>query len=542
MKQVAAFWILLFVAMAQGASAGLHYVPEGPVSGKWETGDSVIVGVGAFIEPGGFLTVEPGVDIMFEGLPRFEIAGRLVMQGEALNPINIYCEAGWRGFRFEGAAVENIFDYVNILPDAGLADRAIEVLGQQGSKFTIRHCNVMAQKACLDVHGGELTALDNKFVSTGLYSKVVKISALNGERSDDCDMSPGNLFRGNFLRALVDARSPRDPYELTVGLTVDQSTNICLTHNDITAVAPYLVAGVRFLNRPPAGDQIWHLHETIVYSESTTGGAIGIINEVDGDLEVTKATMTVRGVGAYVSTCFLASQTAHILINSSTATLGSERDLYFHTNGVGQVDADYVIKWVVEAPNLDGGGAFGMSDDFKEARRLDNNPNVRLGDSIWTVDPLYAYDGVWGLWETQADLRRFFSLTAYSPCIDRGDPVRGQDPDNTRWDIGRDYYDQSSSVGEPLPGVIESARLLPAYPNPFNPSTVLPIEVSHPGLLRVVVWDVLGREVANSAIEVRQAGLQIVHFDGQSLSSGTYFSQATFNGLTVGGQRLVLVK
>ncbi|MBK6767378.1 MAG: T9SS type A sorting domain-containing protein [bacterium] len=81
-----------------------------------------------------------------------------------------------------------------------------------------------------------------------------------------------------------------------------------------------------------------------------------------------------------------------------------------------------------------------------------------------------------------------------------------------------------------------------AYPNPFNPETVMPIEVSGPGLLRVVVWDVLGREVLSRAVPVYHSGLQNVHFDGQNLSSGMYVAQAVFEGQILGSQRLLLLK
>ncbi|MCL4306542.1 T9SS type A sorting domain-containing protein [bacterium] len=545
MQLVTTFRVLVFVALASVASAGVMYVPAGPVSGKWSGGDSVVVASGAYVPQGEELAIEPGVRAFFEGLGRFEVQGRLVIRGVADDPVIIYCVNGWRGMRFSGSPVNNVLQYVHFSPQAGLARQAIEVNGMAGSKLTIENCDVSANNGCLRVNGGELSALDNHFTTHGLASKVVELSALHGQISPDCEYAPGNIFRGNFIKASVAGANPgepHDPLSMTTGLLVDQSTNICLSENDIVVIAPFIVVGARFLNRPTAGAQIWRMHQFVIYSESTTETALGIVNEVDGDLEVTKSTLAVRGSGGYISTCYFVSRTAHILVNSSTAVLGSERDVYFNTSGVGQIDADYVIKWAIDEPSLDditGDTVPGAADEFYH---LNNNPNIREGDSVWTVNPLFAMIGDWRNWNSSDDIRRFFGLTQASPCIDRGDPQRGQDPDLTRWDIGHGYYDQSTSSADPLPGIVESSRLLAAYPNPFNPATVLPIEVARPGILRVIVWDILGRVVQQREIAVYQPGLQNVHFNGESLASGMYLAQAEFDGRVLGSQRLVLIK
>ncbi len=48
----------------------------------------------------------------------------------------------------------------------------------------------------------------------------------------------------------------------------------------------------------------------------------------------------------------------------------------------------------------------------------------------------------------------------------------------------------------PVPDEVMSLMLLrPNYPNPFNPSTTIAYEVSAPGLVRLQVFDLRGRQV-----------------------------------------------
>jgi hypothetical protein len=62
-----------------------------------------------------------------------------------------------------------------------------------------------------------------------------------------------------------------------------------------------------------------------------------------------------------------------------------------------------------------------------------------------------------------------------------------------------------------------------AYPNPFNPSTTIKYELPKSSEVRLIVFDMLGREVSVLVNERRDAGVHEVKFDGRGLSSGVYF-------------------
>ena len=68
-------------------------------------------------------------------------------------------------------------------------------------------------------------------------------------------------------------------------------------------------------------------------------------------------------------------------------------------------------------------------------------------------------------------------------------------------------------------------ELSPAYPNPFNPRTVLRFTLPQTRHVRLTVQDVTGRQVAVLHDGILSAGDHRVTFDGSALASGVYFAQ-----------------
>jgi len=67
--------------------------------------------------------------------------------------------------------------------------------------------------------------------------------------------------------------------------------------------------------------------------------------------------------------------------------------------------------------------------------------------------------------------------------------------------------------------------LHPAYPNPFNSSTIISFELQSASFVELVVYDVMGREAARLIDEFKTAGTYEVTFDGSELASGVYFAR-----------------
>ena len=79
--------------------------------------------------------------------------------------------------------------------------------------------------------------------------------------------------------------------------------------------------------------------------------------------------------------------------------------------------------------------------------------------------------------------------------------------------------------GNPSDLLTEAYGLDQNYPNPFNPSTVIRYALPLGGLVRLVVYDVLGREVARLDDEVQAPGFKSVAWSADGLPSGVYYDR-----------------
>jgi hypothetical protein len=61
------------------------------------------------------------------------------------------------------------------------------------------------------------------------------------------------------------------------------------------------------------------------------------------------------------------------------------------------------------------------------------------------------------------------------------------------------------------------------YPNPFNPTTKIKFDVARVGDVKIVVYDVMGREVQTLVNESLKPGTYETSFDASALNSGVYF-------------------
>jgi len=96
----------------------------------------------------------------------------------------------------------------------------------------------------------------------------------------------------------------------------------------------------------------------------------------------------------------------------------------------------------------------------------------------------------------------------------------------------------SGNDGEEIPATYELSQ---NYPNPFNPKTVIRSQLPVAGDVSLVVYDVLGREVAVLVNEQRVAGRYQDRFDATGLASGVYFYRMQA-GNFVQTRKLLLVR
>lgn len=79
------------------------------------------------------------------------------------------------------------------------------------------------------------------------------------------------------------------------------------------------------------------------------------------------------------------------------------------------------------------------------------------------------------------------------------------------------------------------------YPNPFNPTTKISFRLPEKTITRLVVYDILGKEVSTLINQELEAGYHEVGFDGSKLTSGIYFYEIQA-GQYSNTKKMILIK
>jgi len=125
---------------------------------------------------------------------------------------------------------------------------------------------------------------------------------------------------------------------------------------------------------------------------------------------------------------------------------------------------------------------------------------------------------------------------------------------NTYWwrvraqnDVGFGEYSDPQTFSfmptsvDPSAGVPVRYELSQNYPNPFNPSTVIEYALPETGYVELLVYNILGREVATLVNGQKQAGYHQVTFDASNLASGLYIYHLRAEGFEQSHQ-MTLIK
>ncbi|MDG1754340.1 MAG: choice-of-anchor B family protein [Rhodothermales bacterium] len=130
------------------------------------------------------------------------------------------------------------------------------------------------------------------------------------------------------------------------------------------------------------------------------------------------------------------------------------------------------------------------------------------------------------------------------PYLNSGAVAVNSDPDGIfiLCLASQDCSGQASVAIEDDLGIPSSFSLEPAYPNPFNPQTMIRFELNVSADVRVTVSDALGREVAELInASALASGMHTLQFNGAGLPSGTYVVRMEALGQLL-TQQIVLLK
>ena len=183
-----------------------------------------------------------------------------------------------------------------------------------------------------------------------------------------------------------------------------------------------------------------------------------------------------------------------------------------------------------------------------------SNPIGGYGTYLYAGDPINKTGWYDGIMEPSGDRRMWLMSGPFS--LQLGDTaeistvlVGGLGSDNLNSitilknnvnDAITGFYDLVGKLTEGydfITGVVNTKNLpnkyllYQNYPNPFNPTTTIKYELPKDAFVKLVVYDILGREVRTLVNEQKSAGSYKVIFDGSNLPSGVYFYRITFTNL-----------
>ncbi|MDZ4710788.1 MAG: serine hydrolase [bacterium] len=82
------------------------------------------------------------------------------------------------------------------------------------------------------------------------------------------------------------------------------------------------------------------------------------------------------------------------------------------------------------------------------------------------------------------------------------------------------YYELQNEVAIGTP---DNYSLSQNYPNPFNPSTKINFDIAGSGTVKIIIYDINGKEVKTLVNGFREAGYYTVEFSASEFTSGIYF-------------------
>jgi hypothetical protein len=107
------------------------------------------------------------------------------------------------------------------------------------------------------------------------------------------------------------------------------------------------------------------------------------------------------------------------------------------------------------------------------------------------------------------------------------------------WCVKINYYTFVGGIGSiTIPNFYALGQ---NYPNPFNPATKIQYAIPKAGDVSLVVYDILGRQVATLVNEFKNPGVYTIDFNASSLSSGVYFYKIQ-SGTFTDTKKMLLVK
>jgi hypothetical protein len=105
---------------------------------------------------------------------------------------------------------------------------------------------------------------------------------------------------------------------------------------------------------------------------------------------------------------------------------------------------------------------------------------------------------------------------------------------------GGETYGGEAQPMMPAAAIPQAGLLAHAYPNPFNPSTAISLQLPVAGWISVDIYDISGRQVTTLVNGWREAGSHVITFDGSNLTSGVFLYRVQAGDARATGKMLLV--
>ena len=188
------------------------------------------------------------------------------------------------------------------------------------------------------------------------------------------------------------------------------------------------------------------------------------------------------------------------------------------------VDSELLMLYVMQ--NIDSEGSIIAGLEIALSTLVDAGvPNFQLNLIFSNGNDLYVFGGANGL--SIAESEEHYAVMTLPPAndelnwvgISHGDLIVINED-------GISYYSDFAGTDPKDPPIVPTEEFLimfPAYPNPFNPSTVISFDLSDADMVSLDIFDIAGRRVASLISEYMIPGSHQIVWNPGQLSSGIYF-------------------
>jgi hypothetical protein len=522
------------------------HIPAGDVYGTWtSSGSPYLIDGEITIPTDSTLTIQPGVNIIFQGHYKFIVHGLLEAIGTESDSIVFTAantDTGWGGIRFIDSQDSSHLNYC-IVEHGNANEYSPDYIGRGiycvNSNPVLTNCIIQENVAGVLYGEGGGIYLNNS--NPTIISCLIRNNSGCGSGGGICCTNSNPIIRNS----IISDNSAGFDVGYGGGIYLSNSNAIieeCTIHDNMAGCG---VCGGGIYSQ--YSDPI--ISNCIISDNHMVYGGGGGIALLISRAEISHCVIT-GNYCDYASALLLGSNDSCIVSNctiinnriyGSASTYGT---IVWTGYGGSLINSIVANNWGDEAIHFDVSPERPIIYcDFYNNQGGDFAGSVPTGLGNISItnfngDSCDVYYNIF----LNPHMYANYHLQSTSPCIDAGDPTSPHDPDGTIADMGAFYYPHSGiPQNHSQSSLPTSFQLFQNYPNPFNSITTISFFLPVISKTLLNIYDLTGRHITTLIDNRLDAGIHHFTFDASILSSGIYFYQLQANNF-IATKKMVFIK